>query len=147
MSGPPLGPDSSVIWTSYRGSQHRNAAVLRLLPASQPACANDQADAARSKVADLAASLALRNRYRNRRLVDILPDERAFLHVVSPPFLRLGTRQPGATLERRMPRERPPTQSVHSAIMGTRLGNLNLKKSKFRHYTTCPCSSLANARQ
>ena len=40
-----------------------------------------------------------------------------FLQSVSPPFLRLGARQPGATLERRMLRERPPTQSVHTAIM------------------------------
>lgn len=40
--------------------------------------------------------------------------------MVSPPFLRLGARQPGATLERRMPRERPPTQSVHTAIMGSK---------------------------
>ncbi|MFN4129015.1 MAG: hypothetical protein ACK4GC_04260 [Paracoccaceae bacterium] len=67
----------------------------------------------RSPVADLAAT--------NRRLVDIKPDERAILHVVSPLFLRLGTRQPGAILERKMPREGPPTQSAHTAIMGSKL--------------------------
>lgn len=75
----------------------------------------------RSQVADFTAPLALRNRHRNRRLADIQPDERAILHVVSPPFLRLGARQPGATLERRMPRERPLTQSAHNAIMGSKL--------------------------
>jgi hypothetical protein len=40
----------------------------------------------RSPVPNLTASLTLRNRNRNRRLVDIQPDERATLHVVSPPF-------------------------------------------------------------
>jgi len=40
--------------------------------------------------------------------------------MVSPPFLRLGTGPSGATLERRMPRERPPNQSAHTAIMGSR---------------------------
>lgn len=74
----------------------------------------------RSPVADLPTTFALRDRHRNRRLVDIQPDERAILHLVSPPFLRLGARQPGAILERRMPRERPPTQSVHTAIMGSK---------------------------
>jgi hypothetical protein len=69
-------------------------------------------------MADLSATLPLRDRGRNRCLVDIQPDERASLHLVSPTFLRLGARQPGATLERRMPRERPLTQSAHTAIMG-----------------------------
>lgn len=41
------------------------------------------------------------------------------LHVVSPPFLRLSTSQSGTTLERRMPRDRPLTQSAHTAIMGS----------------------------
>lgn len=36
--------------------------------------------------------------------------------------LRLGTSQSGATLERRMPRERPPTHSAHTEIMGARFG-------------------------
>ena len=45
--------------------------------------------------------------------------EQLILHMVSPPFLRLGTSQSGATLERRMPWERPLTQSAHSAIMGS----------------------------
>ena len=65
----------------------------------------------RYQMADMRATFPLRNRDRDRRLMDIKPDERATLHVVSPPFLRLGTRQPGAALERRMPRERPPVQS------------------------------------
>lgn len=74
----------------------------------------------RRLVADLAAALALRNCNRDRRLADIQPDERAIPHVVSPPFLRLGTCQSDATLERRMPRERQQTQSVQSRIMGSR---------------------------
>jgi hypothetical protein len=51
--------------------------------------------------------------------VDIQPDEDGMLHLVSPPFLRLGASQPGVTLEHRMSR-RPPTQSAHSPIMGSR---------------------------
>lgn len=78
----------------------------------------------RPPVADLATLLALRNRDRDSRLVDIKPDEHAILHVVSPPFLRLGASQSDATLERRMPRERPQTQSAHTAIMGSRDGRL-----------------------
>ena len=69
---------------------------------------------------DLATSLTLRQSNRNCRLVDIQPDEDAILHLVSPPFLRLGTSQPGATLERRMPRERPPTQLAYHPIMGSK---------------------------
>ena len=65
----------------------------------------------RAPVTDLSATLALCNRDRNRRLMDIQPDEHAILHMVSPPFLRLGTGPSGATLEQRMPRERPPNQS------------------------------------
>jgi hypothetical protein len=74
----------------------------------------------RSQVADFTAPFAMRNRHRDRRLVDIQPDKRDILHVVSPLFLRLGARQPGATLERRMPRERPTTQSVHTTNMGSK---------------------------
>jgi hypothetical protein len=74
----------------------------------------------RPQVADLTTALALRTCDRDRRLVDIQPDERAILHSVSPPFLRLGTRQSGETLERRVPRERSQTQSAHTAIMGSR---------------------------
>lgn len=73
----------------------------------------------RSPVVDLATPLAVRNRDRDRRLVDIKPDEHTILHVVSPPFLRLGASQSDATLERRMPRERPQTQLAHTAIMGS----------------------------
>jgi len=62
---------------------------------------------------------------RYRRLMDIQPDESAILHLVSPPFLRLGTGQSGATLERRMPRERPPNQSAHTAIIGSKLEHLS----------------------
>ena len=74
----------------------------------------------RPSVPDLAAPPALRDRDRDRRFVDIQPDERAILHLVSPPSLRLGAGPFGATLEQRMPRERPPAQSAHSAIMGSR---------------------------
>ena len=74
----------------------------------------------RAPVTDLSSALALRNGDRNRRLVDIQSDEHAMLHTVSPPFLRLGSGPSGATLERRMPRERPPNQSAHSAIMGSK---------------------------
>jgi hypothetical protein len=70
-------------------------------------------------MADLTATLTLCDCDRNRRLVNIQPNERAIVHLVSPPFLRLGTGQPDATLERRMPRERPPTQSAHTAILGS----------------------------
>ena len=73
----------------------------------------------RSPVADLTAALALRSCGRDRRLMDIQPDEPAVLHPVSAPVLRLGTRQPGATPERRMPQERPLPRSVHTAIMGS----------------------------
>ena len=73
----------------------------------------------RPKVADLSAAFALRNRNRDRRLVDIKSDKRATLHLVSAPFLRLGARQPAATLVRRMPRERPQTQSDQGPIMGS----------------------------
>ena len=38
----------------------------------------------RSPMADLAASFALCNRDRDRRLVNIKPDERAILHLVLP---------------------------------------------------------------
>jgi hypothetical protein len=74
----------------------------------------------RAPVADLAAALVMSNRDRNRRLMDIKPDERVILHAVSPPSLRLGTGQSGATLQRRMPRERPPSQSDLTAIMGSK---------------------------
>jgi hypothetical protein len=100
-----------------------------LITRTQPAAFNCQllhqlADVIRAvrnypQMADLAATFALRDRHRYRRLVDIQPDERAILHVVSPPFLRLCARQPGATLERGIPWERPPTQSVQSPIMGS----------------------------
>ena len=66
----------------------------------------------------LQSRFASRNRHQERRLVDIQLNGGAILHVVSPPFLRLGARQPGASLERRMPQERPPTQSAYDAIMG-----------------------------
>lgn len=73
-----------------------------------------------AEVADLAASNALGNRHRNRCLVDIQPDERAILRLLSPPFLRLATGSSGATLACRMPWERPPTSSPCNAIMGSR---------------------------
>ena len=59
-------------------------------------------------------------RHLDRCFIDIQPDKHATLHSVSPPFLRLGTGQPGATLERRMPQERPLTQSAQ-ANMGSRI--------------------------
>ena len=67
-----------------------------------------------------ATTLFLRSRNGDRRLVDSQPDEHAILHMVSPPFLRLGTSQSGATLEWRMPWERPLTQSAHCPIMGSK---------------------------
>jgi transposase InsO family protein len=71
-------------------------------------------------VADLLTTLTLCDRDRNRRLVDIQSDEPIIMCLVSPAFLRLGTSQSGATLERKMPRERPPNQSAHTAIMGSK---------------------------
>jgi hypothetical protein len=44
------------------------------------------------------APLALRKRHRNRGLMDIQPDKHDILQLVSPPFLRLGASQSGATL-------------------------------------------------
>ncbi len=88
----------------------------------------------RPPVADFAATFAFCHRHRNRRLMDIQPYERAILHLVSPPFLRLGASQPGATLERRMPWERPLNQSAHSAIMGSnRLASQGESFSPFAH--------------
>jgi hypothetical protein len=46
------------------------------------------------------------------------------LRVFQVGLLRLAASQSDATLERRMPRERPPTQSAHSAIMGSNLAVL-----------------------
>ena len=70
------------------------------------------------RVTDLAAAFVLGDRHRDRCLVDIQPDERAILHLVFRPFMRLGARQPGATLERRMLQEMSPTQSGHAPIPG-----------------------------
>jgi hypothetical protein len=42
----------------------------------------------RSLVTDFTAPFALRYRHRDRRLVDIQPDKRDILHVVSPPFFK-----------------------------------------------------------
>jgi hypothetical protein len=72
-----------------------------------------------SKVAQLTAAPALRCCGRDRRLVDIQPDEPAVLHPVSLPFWRRGTRQPGATPETGMPPERPLTQPDQNALMGS----------------------------
>lgn len=71
-------------------------------------------------MAHLAPTLTPRDRDGYRCLMEIQPDEYAILHLVSPPFLRLGTSQSGAILERRMPRERSPTQSIYMAIMGSK---------------------------
>ncbi len=62
--------------------------------------------------ADFAAAFFARNRNRNRGFVDVQAYEYDILHLVSPPFLRHYASQSGATLERRMPRERPPAQST-----------------------------------
>ena len=105
-----------------RRAHSRNATAPRLPPVSHQFARLIRTVRHRSEVADFTAPFALRNLHRNRRLVDIQPDERAILHLVSSPFLRLGARKPGATLERRMPRERPQTQSVHTAIMGSKGG-------------------------
>jgi len=53
----------------------------------------------RAPVPHFAASLALRKRHRNRRLMDIQPDKHDIMQLVSPPFLRLGASQSGATLD------------------------------------------------
>jgi hypothetical protein len=45
------------------------------------------------------APFALRKRHRNRGLMDIQPDKHDILQLVSPPFLRLGASQSGATLK------------------------------------------------
>ena len=74
----------------------------------------------RAPVTVLSSALALRNSDRNRRLVEIQSGDHAMLHMVSPPFLRIGTGPSGANLERRMPRERPPNQSAHSANLGSK---------------------------
>jgi hypothetical protein len=74
----------------------------------------------RPQMPHLTSAFSLRDGDRNRCLVDIQPDEPAVLHVVSPPFPRPGASQSGETLERRMPRERPPAQSTQDAIMGSK---------------------------
>jgi len=56
----------------------------------------------------------------NRRLVYIQPNDPAILYFLSTLFLGNDTRQSGATLARRMPREKPPDQSAHTAIMGSK---------------------------
>ncbi|PIL17962.1 hypothetical protein P775_22270 [Puniceibacterium antarcticum] len=56
----------------------------------------------RPPVADLTTTPILCDCDRNCRLMDIQPNKRAIEHLFSPPFLRLGTSQSGATLERRM---------------------------------------------
>ncbi|ASP23332.1 hypothetical protein ANTHELSMS3_04944 (plasmid) [Antarctobacter heliothermus] len=66
-----------------------------------------------SPVAHFATTRVLRDLEGDGRLMDIQSNEYVILDVFSPPFLRLGASQSGATLERRMPRERPPTQSAH----------------------------------
>ncbi len=83
-------------------------------------------------MADLPATLPLRDRDRNRRHVNIQSNERVIIDFASPPFLRLGASQSGATLERRMPRERPPTQSVHTAIMASNRMGSQCESSKVR---------------
>ena len=45
-------------------------------------------------------------------------------------FLRPGASPPGASLERRTPRERSPTRSVHGAIMGPRAGRSFSRKRR-----------------
>lgn len=60
-------------------------------------------------VPNFIATRALGNANGYRCLMDVQPDKRAMFHPVSPPFLRIGASQSGATLEQRMPRERPPT--------------------------------------
>ena len=53
----------------------------------------------RAPVAHFAAASSMRDCHRNRRLVDIQPDKYGILHLVSPPFMRLGASPSGATLE------------------------------------------------
>ena len=69
----------------------------------------------RAPVTDLSPTVALRNRDRNRRLMDIQSDEHAMPRRIASPFLRLGTDPSGATLRCRVPRQRPPSQSPQGA--------------------------------
>ena len=55
-------------------------------------------------------STILRHGNGDRTLMDIKPHIDATLELASSPFSRLGTSPSGATLERRMSRERPPTK-------------------------------------
>ncbi len=92
-------------------------------------------------MAHLTPTLILREGDRDRRLMDIQPDKYAILHQVSLPFLRQGASQSGATLERRMPQEKPPAWSVHTAIIrsGKHIRTTNPIESTFatvRHRTT-----------
>lgn len=74
-----------------------------------------------SPMRNLIATRALCNSNGNRCLVDVRPDKRAMFHSVSPPFRRRGASQSGATLERRIPLERPPTWSAPPEITGAKI--------------------------
>jgi hypothetical protein len=68
-------------------------------------------------VPHFAASIALSKRHRNRRLMDIQPDQHDILQLVSPPFLRLGASQSGATLKgERRGRDPQTSQLIPTAL-------------------------------
>jgi len=75
----------------------------------------------RTPVTDLSSTFALRNRNQNCRLMNVQFYEHAMLHTVSPPFVKLGTGPSGAPLKCRIPQERPPSQSIYRAIMGSEI--------------------------
>lgn len=83
-------------WSSFIAEMQTasaSAQLLHRLPAMIRPMRN------RALVADLSAARSPCNRNRNRRLVDIQPDESAIFHVVAPPFLRLGAGPSGTILE------------------------------------------------
>ena len=53
----------------------------------------------------LASTHSICDGNRDRCLVDIQSDKHGILYMVAPSFLRLGTGQSDATLDRRMPKE------------------------------------------
>lgn len=86
-----------------------SAELLHKLPATTRSMRD------RPPMSHFAATFPLSDFNRNRCLANIQRDDSASLHPASPPFLKSGASQLGATVERRMPRERPPSQSPQTA--------------------------------